>query len=229
MRIGIDARELCGRPTGVGRYLNGLLAEWAVDNQARGHEFVLYAPETLAVTLDARRFATRIVPGPGGTWWEQVRLPAVAAKDHLDVLFAPGYTAPLLRTAPTVVAIHDLSFAAHPEWFGVREGIRRRWLSRQSAERARAVITISEFSRRELTEQFGLAESEGSRDSSRDHVSRDHDTGNLRPWKRPVRRFDLQSSACTRSDSSLRADRASAPAGVSRDRRRRPQLSRVKI
>jgi glycosyltransferase involved in cell wall biosynthesis len=159
MRIGIDARELCGRPTGVGRYLNGLLAEWAVDNGARRHEFVLYAPEPLTVTLDARRFATRIVPGPGGTWWEQVRLPAVAAKDHLDVLFAPAYTAPLLRTVATVVAIHDLSFAAHPEWFGVREGIRRRWLSRQSAERARAVITISQFSRRELTEKFGLHES----------------------------------------------------------------------
>lgn len=159
MRIGIDARELCGRPTGVGRYLNGLLAEWAVDNKARRHEFVLYAPEALAVTLDARRFATRIVPGPAGTWWEQVRLPAVAAKDHLDVLFAPAYTAPLLRTVATVVAIHDLSFAAHPEWFGVREGVRRRWLSRQSAESARAVITISQFSRRELTERFGVAES----------------------------------------------------------------------
>ncbi len=159
MRIGIDARELCGRPTGVGRYLNGLLAEWAVGESARRHEFVLYAPEALAVTLDARRFATRIVPGPGGTWWEQVRLPAVASKDNLDVLFAPAYTAPLLRAVSTVVAIHDLSFEAHPEWFGVREGIRRRWLSRQSAEHAQAVITISEFSRRELTERFGVAES----------------------------------------------------------------------
>ena len=118
--------------------MNGLLAEWAVDDIARKHEFVLYAPEALAVTLDARRFATRIVPGPGGTWWEQVRLPAVASKDHLDVLFAPAYTVPLLRTVATIVAIHDLSFDAHPEWFGVREGIRRRWLSRQSAERAQA-------------------------------------------------------------------------------------------
>lgn len=159
MRIGIDARELCGRPTGVGRYLNGLLAEWAVDDRARRHEFVLYAPEALAVTLDARRFATRIVPGPGGTWWEQVRLPAVAAKDHLDVLFAPAYTAPLMRTVATVVVIHDLSFAAHPEWFGMREGVRRRWLSKQSAERAQAVITVSQFSRRELAELFGVADS----------------------------------------------------------------------
>ena len=29
MRVAIDARELCGRPTGVGRYLAGLLTAWA--------------------------------------------------------------------------------------------------------------------------------------------------------------------------------------------------------
>ena len=56
MRIGIDARELCGRSTGVGRYLGGLLREWTADDRARAHEFVLYAPEPIALSLDARRF-----------------------------------------------------------------------------------------------------------------------------------------------------------------------------
>ena len=155
MRIGIDARELCGRPTGVGRYLSGLLDEWAASDHARAHEFVLYAPEPVTVG----RFATRLVPGPGGTWWEQVRMPARAAGDDLDVFFAPAYTAPLFRRLPMVVAIHDLSFQAHPEWFTAREGIRRRWLSRQAALGARSVITISQFSRRELVDRFGVAES----------------------------------------------------------------------
>jgi glycosyltransferase involved in cell wall biosynthesis len=96
------------------------------------------------------------VPGSAGTWWEQVRLPSVIQRDHLDVWFAPAYTAPLLPTLPTVVAIHDVSFAAHPEWFRLREGVRRRWLTQQSANRARAVITISEFSRRELMEHLAV-------------------------------------------------------------------------
>ena len=158
MRIGVDARELCGRPTGVGRYLAGLLRQWSIDDRARRHEFVLYAPEAVPLNLDARRFATRLVAGSPGTWWEQVRMPAVAADDHLDVWFAPGYTAPLRLRVPTVVAIHDLSFAAHPEWFGVREGMRRRWLTRQSASRASAIVTISEFSKRELMERLDVAE-----------------------------------------------------------------------
>jgi glycosyltransferase involved in cell wall biosynthesis len=158
MRIGVDARELCGRPTGVGRYLRGLLAQWSRDDRARRHDFVLYAPEAVSLMLDARRFATRVVAGTPGTWWEQVRAPSVAASDHLDVWFAPGYTAPLRLRVPTVVAIHDLSFVAHPEWFRVREGMRRRWLTRQSASHARGVLTISEFSKRELMERLDVPE-----------------------------------------------------------------------
>ena len=157
MRIGIDARELCGRATGAGRYLEGLLRCWSADESAsRRHEFVLYAPEPLAAAFDARRFATRIVPGSPNTWWEQVRLPPIAARDHLDIFFAPAYTAPLATRVPTVIAIHDVSFAAHPEWFSAREGLRRRTICRRAAMRSRAVVTISEFSRREIIEHLGV-------------------------------------------------------------------------
>jgi len=156
MRIGIDARELCGRPTGTGRYLAGLLRQWAVDERARRHEFLLYAPEAIGLPLDHHHFPTRELRGPAGWRWEQVRVPRVAAGDHLDAWFAPAYTAPLRLNVPVVVAIHDISFVAHPEWFGVRQGIRRRWLTRQTARTARAIITISQFSKRELVERLGL-------------------------------------------------------------------------
>jgi glycosyltransferase involved in cell wall biosynthesis len=156
MRIGIDARELCGRATGVGRYLAGLLAQWAADERARAHEFVLYAPREIVMPLDSRRFPTRTVAGSGGTYWEQVEIPRAVAADHLDVWFAPAYSAPLRLPQPTIVAIHDLSFVAHPEWFTLREGARRRWLTRHSADKAAAIITISEFSKRELVERLGV-------------------------------------------------------------------------
>ena len=156
MRIGIDARELSGRATGVGRYLSGLLRAWAGDPHAQRHEFVLYAPEPPTLPLDGRRFPTRSVPGAPGTWWEQVRLPRVAREDRLDVFFAPAYTAPLLFSAPTVVTIHDVSYIAHPEWFRQQEGVRRRWLTRHTAARARAIITVSEFSRGEIVERLNV-------------------------------------------------------------------------
>jgi glycosyltransferase involved in cell wall biosynthesis len=156
MRIGIDARELCGRSTGVGRYLSGLLYQWAADDRARRHEFVLYAHQPLGIPLDARRFATRVVAGSGGTRWEQQQLLTAVARDHLDVFFAPGYTAPLLTRIPLVVAIHDVSFAAHPEWFSAREGLRRRVVTRRVAHAARAITTLSEFSKRELIDLLAV-------------------------------------------------------------------------
>jgi glycosyltransferase involved in cell wall biosynthesis len=158
VRIGIDARELCGQPTGVGRYLQGLLAEWSRDEIVRRHEFVLYAHRPLDVALDGRRFSTREIPGAGRLWWEQQLLPRVARRDHLDVFFAPGYTVPLLLRCRRVVTIHDVSFAAHPEWFAWREGLRRRAMSRRAAAAADAVITDSQFSRREIVERLGAPE-----------------------------------------------------------------------
>ena len=104
MRIGIDARELGGHVTGVGRYLAGFLREWSAP--VNPHEFVLYAAAPIAIPLDARRFLQRVLPGPAGTWWEQAKLPPSLARDHLDVFFAPAYTAPLRLAVPCVLTIH---------------------------------------------------------------------------------------------------------------------------
>lgn len=154
MRIGVDGRELCGRSTGVGRYLGGLLNEWSAAPGA--HEFIVYAHQAPSLRARSEAFSTRVVPGTGGTAWEQFALPNAATRDRLDVFFAPAYTGPLRLPVPLVVAIHDVSFAAHPEWFSMREGLRRRALARWTAERARTVITISQFSKRELTEHLGV-------------------------------------------------------------------------
>ena len=159
MRIGIDARELAGQPTGAGRYLAGLLAQWGAADYARRHDFMLYTNGPLGVLLDARRFPTRLVHGGTGTVWEQISLPRAARKEHLDAFFSPAYTAPFLGRIPVVVAIHDVSFFAHPEWFSVREGVRRRWLTRRAAKHASTIITISEFSRREIVERLHVPDS----------------------------------------------------------------------
>ena len=154
MRIAVDARELGGQTTGVGRYLNCLLREWGLS--ATRHQWTLYSPDgRLAVPpgLDAEVVC---VPGTGNTRWEQGPLARAIRRDRPEVFFAPGYTAPLSGTVPLVVAMHDVSFAAHPEWYRWREGMRRRWLSRWAARKARAVLTISAFSRDEIVRHLGV-------------------------------------------------------------------------
>jgi glycosyltransferase involved in cell wall biosynthesis len=154
VKIAVDARELCGRPTGVGRYLGELLTEWSASADARRHEWTLYAPARPAVPA-AFADRVRLLPGSGGTLWEQWTLSRALSANRPDVLFAPGYTAPLTAPCPTAVAIHDLSFAAHPEWFSPREGLRRRTITAWSARRARVILTISEFSKREIVARLG--------------------------------------------------------------------------
>jgi hypothetical protein len=135
MRIGVDARELCGKPTGVGRHLAGLFGAWSASTGAQRHTFLLYAHQVPNIELPAN-MSVRVVPGAGGTLWEQTSLAQAANRDQLNVFFAPAYTAPLRLTAPSVLLVHDLSFVVHPEWFRLREGLRRRLLTRWSSRRA---------------------------------------------------------------------------------------------
>ena len=155
MIIAIDARELAGRPTGVGRYLAELLRAWDSLPGAVAHEFALCAPAPVTTPpLPHLRVSQHVSPG-GGPWWEQRTLPALAARAGASVLFAPAYSGPLFAGMPMVVTIHDVSFAAHPEWFGPREGFRRRLTTRAAAWRAKRVITVSDFSKREIVRCFG--------------------------------------------------------------------------
>jgi len=161
LRIAVDARELAGHVTGVGVYLMRLLPAWLSEP---GTQITLISHRPLSHAVDALpniTFAKRIVrpAKTGGTLWEQIALPRVATPALADVLFAPGYTAPLRSPLPLVLVIHDVSFAAHPEWFAPRERLRRNVITRKSAERAAAVLTISEFSAREIADRLGIERS----------------------------------------------------------------------
>jgi glycosyltransferase involved in cell wall biosynthesis len=139
MRIAIDARELHGKKTGVGRLVGEILAAWKAMPESSAHEFILCAPDN-----------------GGGTWWEQMVLPRLVRDAHADVLFAPGYSGPILCPVPMVVVISDVSFVAHPEWFSWREGVRRRTTVRLTARAATRIVTISNFSKREISTHLGI-------------------------------------------------------------------------
>jgi glycosyltransferase involved in cell wall biosynthesis len=160
LRIAIDARELAGKPTGVGRFLSEIVREWVDLPAARAHEFGFCAPDSVELPVSIRKLNVRVDVAPGGgTYWEQIVLPRMLRRLDASVLLAPGYSGPLFADTPMVVAVHDVSFAAHPEWFRWREGLRRRFITRNAAQRAARVITISEFSRREIAEHLGVLES----------------------------------------------------------------------
>lgn len=159
LRIAVDARELAGHVTGVGTYLLNLLREWLPRDDVQialiSHREL--SPEVSALPGIDRARQIVLPDRVGGTRWEQLTLPGSATPAIADVLFAPAYSAPLRTPLPAVVAIHDVSFAAHPEWFRPAERMRRNFITKRSARRAKAVITISEFSAREIEARLGIA------------------------------------------------------------------------
>jgi glycosyltransferase involved in cell wall biosynthesis len=152
--VGIDARELSGRPTGTGRYLRSLLRHW------RG------GADTLVLYFDGEPPADPVLRHPslrlrrvgrGGTRglvWQQHRLPDAAREDELDVFFSPAYTCPWRLAVPRVTAVHDLSFFAWPQDFAFLDGARRRLTVARSLDSSAAILVCSEFTRREMLRLF---------------------------------------------------------------------------
>ena len=157
MRLAVDARVLTHPPTGVARYLNGLLAQFpALRRPGDELELLVDRPPAAPLPGDPDRVTVLRWPLPGGDpAWRQLRLPPHLWRHPPDVLFCPFYSAPLAAPCPTVVTIHDVSFAAHPEWFIPRARIAFSLVG-PSARRAARVITDSAFSADEIVRHLGI-------------------------------------------------------------------------
>lgn len=158
MIVGIDGRELQGRPTGVGRYLRNLLREWS----AAGHQHLIVyfngpAPDDVALRLPGMESRPLGDSPLRGVLFAETRLRRAAVRDAVDVFFAPAYSCPLTLRRPRVTAIHDLSFFALPQEYTPHDGLRRRLLARASVRASTRVLTISDFSRREMLRLFPQA------------------------------------------------------------------------
>ena len=154
LRIGIDGRELSGKPTGVGRYLRSLLRRFALDKR---HQFVIYGSAPIALPVESPCLETRTLPGGHALAWEQRTLPKALVDDRIDVLLSPAYSCPLFASVPRVTAIHDLSFFARREEFGFAHGLRRRVMARLSARASRTILACSEFTKTEVERHLGAA------------------------------------------------------------------------
>jgi glycosyltransferase involved in cell wall biosynthesis len=152
--VGVDARELQGRPTGTGRYLRSLLRHWRE------------ADVRLVLYFDGEPPRDPVLDHPGvvcrgigskttrGVVWQERVLPPAARADGIDVFFAPAYSCPLSLALPRVTTVHDLSFFSHPQDFSLLDGQRRRLLTALSVRASSAIPVVSEFTRREMTARF---------------------------------------------------------------------------
>lgn len=160
MLIGVDARNLEGKRTGVGRYVFNLLREW---NGLRpvGVKFVLYFKNNVPADLPrSSLFGVRILKTRSNAKFTHWDLPRAAEKDKVDILFCPAYVAPLFYRGKIALTLHDISYEAYPRefnWPSLADRILLKWVSKKSARRAAVIFTPSEFSRREIIKYYGVS------------------------------------------------------------------------
>jgi glycosyltransferase involved in cell wall biosynthesis len=109
------------------------------------------APDRYAAVVPPPRARTRGL----GQAWEQLVLPAQAVRRRASLIFSPANLAPVLWPR-NVLVLHDAAVLREPEAYSRAYRAWHRHLGMRSARAALAVITVSEFSRRELIELAGL-------------------------------------------------------------------------
>jgi glycosyltransferase involved in cell wall biosynthesis len=105
---------------------------------------------------------------------EQVALPRLARREGIDLLHSLGTTAPALPGCVSVVTIHDVIYATHPEAHtaAMRSGMRI--LVPLAARRADRIITPSEAAKRDVVARLGVPA---------DRVDAIHSAGGLPPGR----------------------------------------------
>jgi glycosyltransferase involved in cell wall biosynthesis len=156
LKVGVDARLLCLRPTGIGRYT----AELCNSLCNRGVEVLCYlpAPVSAAYSLDPR-IKSRTGSGGGELAkiiWSQTSLPAYAARDRVDVLWGASHRLPLFvsRKIGRVVTIHDLVWQKYPQTMKKSTLWAERLFVPTAVRAADRIIADSKSTEKDLLEAF---------------------------------------------------------------------------
>ncbi len=162
MRIGVNALYLI--PGGVGGteiYLRCLLAALAEIDRTNEY-FIFTNRETtsdIAPATPRFRVSQQPVSGavrPARILWEQSGLPLALRRERVDVLFNPGFTAPLLCSCPTVTVFHDLQHKRHPEYFRWFDLPFWRMLLWMSAHASTRLLAVSETTKSDLLRYYKI-------------------------------------------------------------------------
>lgn len=162
MRIGLNLLYLIpGIVGGTEIYAAGLLQGLAQVN--RQDEFIVFVNQESENWFlpEASNFYRVVCPVLATSrirryLFEQLRLPRLLAKYKIDVVHSLGYVGPLLSPSPSVVTIHDLNYITLKHTMPAKRRVVLQFFSMQAARRADHVITISNFSKEEITRAVKL-------------------------------------------------------------------------
>lgn len=155
MTIGIDtSRATKEHLTGTEHYSIEVIKSFMqLDDQT---DFLLYAQKDPRPNLGTlpQNFKTKVMPFP--KFWSQIRLSFEMISKSPDVLFVPAHLLPIIHPKNSVVTIHDLGFKHFPELYPAKELIYHNWGMNFSVKHAKKIITVSEFTKKDLINTYNI-------------------------------------------------------------------------
>lgn len=163
LTLGFDATAAVRQSAGIGRYTRQLLAGLGCRTDLAVRLFYC-AGGSLGGRLPDLPPSTRVRALPlsdriTNAVWHRVGLPVPveAILGRIDLFHSPDFTAPPTLGAPRVVTIHDLAFLTEPACaFPTLRAYLERVVPR-SARGADRIIAVSDSTRRDVIERFGIA------------------------------------------------------------------------
>ncbi|MBQ7560851.1 MAG: glycosyltransferase family 4 protein [Synergistaceae bacterium] len=151
-KIIINGRFLAARLTGSQRYSRELVM--GLDNISSPDEFEIAIPPETVNVPDYKNIKVTSVGKLHNRAWEHISFPIYVKKKGAISLNLCN-TAPLI--SPGIVVIHDMRIKARPHDLTKKFLLWYRLLFANEMKRARAIITVSEFSKREIMKYYHIA------------------------------------------------------------------------
>lgn len=151
-KIIINGRFLLQKVTGVQRYARELV--WELDKITPKGEIIIAVPPELEELPRYQNIQVIKVGRLRNRLWEHLSFPMYVAMQK-GVSLNLCNVAPLL--SPGIVCIHDVKIKAAPRYFSKGFLAWYRLLFWNALSRAKAIITVSEFSKREIMKYYGVS------------------------------------------------------------------------
>ena len=157
MHIAIDAHSVGAQLGGNESYITNLIESLADIDSVNRYTLYVTKPEA------AKRFANRWPNFTLRTTLPHtplVRVPLTLSAElrrHPVDLLHVQFTAPPFCPCPVVASIHDLSFEHLPKTFKRRSRMQLRLTVGQTARKAARILALSEYSRGDIIETYGIA------------------------------------------------------------------------
>ena len=148
-KIIVNGKFLTQRITGVQRYAREILFE--LDSLIEKNQITLAIPTAVKEIPNYKNINVVFVGKKSGIFWEQIEFPFYVRSQH-GVSLNLCNVAPLIE--PGIVCIHDMKVKKYPEYFGKKFRLWYNLLFYNETKRALKIITISEFSKKEIMKYY---------------------------------------------------------------------------